>query len=65
MKHCVHTTRAFNSEKIYKPIGKEVMRVELEQNKLNEAYRILEESSEITDLQFSNRLFVYKNEIFD
>ena len=30
MKNCVKTTKAFNSEKLYRPIDREVMRVNQE-----------------------------------
>ena len=65
MRHCMNTTQAHNATDIYRPIEREVMRVELEQNKFNEAYKIIEDSLEITDLDFSNKLFMYKNEVYD
>ena len=65
MQHCVNTTREHNAEDLYRPIDREVMRVDQEQYKLNEAYKIIEDAYEITDLAFSNRLFMYKNEVSD
>ena len=65
MRHCMNTTQAHNATDIYRPIEREVMRVELEQNKFNEAYKIIEDHNEITDLAFSDRLFMYKNELAD
>ena len=65
MRHCMNTTQVHNATDIYRPIEREVMRVELEQNKFNEAYKIIEDSLEITDLDFSNKLFMYKNEVYD
>ena len=50
---------------MFKPTEREILRVDRQQNKLKEAYEIIEDQIEITDLTFSNRLFIYKNEIFD
>lgn len=41
------------------------MRVNLEQDKLKEAYSIIDEQLELTDLEFANKLFLYKNELKD
>ena len=38
------------------------MRLDREQTKLKEAYQIIDDQHEITDLVFSNRLFIYNNE---
>jgi len=48
-----------------KSTEREILRVDRQQNKLKEAYEIIEDQIEITDLNYSNRLFIYKNEVFD
>ena len=48
-----------------KPIDCELLRVEREQMKLSEAYKIIEDQGDITNLVFSNRLFLYKNDVVD
>ena len=63
MGNCLQTTKNFNSKKMFRPIDRELMRVDLEQEKLKDTYRILEEHKDISDLTFANQLFVYKSEL--
>lgn len=62
---CNLTTKAHGAKSALKPIDCELLRVEREQMKLTEAYRIIEDQGDITDLAFSNRLFMYKNDLVD
>ena len=53
------------AKQIYRPIDRDLMRLDREQTKLKEAYQIIDDQHEITDLVFSNRLFIYNNEQTD
>ena len=57
--------KQFATGQIYRPIDRNILRVRHEQSKLKEAYKIIEDQNEITDLAFSDRLFRYKNELAD
>ena len=57
------TTLEHGARDIYRPIDREVLRVNLEQDKLKEAYKLIENFHEVTDLAFSNRLFMYQDEM--
>lgn len=63
--NCNRTAKAHGARTMLKPIDCELLRVEREQMKLTEAYRIIEDQGDITDLVFSNRLFLYKNDLVD
>lgn len=65
MQTCVDTKRTAGAKKLFKPIDREIMRVNLEQDKLKEAYNIIDENLEVTDLDFANKLFLYKNDLMD
>ena len=65
IKTCADTKKAYGTGQIYRPIDREILRVRHEQSKLKEAYKIIEDQNEITDLAFSDRLFRYKNELAD
>ena len=65
MQTCVDAKKAFGTGQIYRPIDREILRVRHEQTKLKEAYKIIEDQIEITDLAYSDRLFMYKNELAD
>lgn len=62
---CNETNKAYGSKILYRQTDVEMMRVNQEQNKLQEAYETLENQLEITDLAFNNRLFMYHNEMAD
>ena len=59
------TNKKYASKQLYKQTDREFMRMEMEQNKMDEAYRVLENQLDITDLAFNNRLFMYHNEQSD
>ena len=65
MQTCAHTTKAHGAQRIYRPIGRELLRVNQEQSKLGEAYNLIEDHLDITDLEYANRLFMYKDSVLD
>ena len=65
MHTCTDLSNQEGAQKIYRPIDRDLLRLDREQHKLKEAYRIIEDQIEITDLNFANRLFVYHNEEAD
>ena len=65
MQNCNETNRAHGASRLYRPIDRELLRVNQEQKKLGDAYSIIEEHLDITDLDYANKLFMYKNGLLD
>ena len=59
MYTCTNLTKTEEAKKIYRPTDREKMRLDRQHDKIKEAYRIIDDQLEITDLNFSNRLFIY------
>ena len=62
MRSCVKMSNEEAAKKIYRPIERDLMRLDREQTKLKEAYRIIDDQHHISDITFANRLFIYHNE---
>ena len=65
MYTCTNLSKTDDAIKIFKPTDLEKMRLDRQHDKTKEAYRIIDDQIEITDLNFSNRLFIYHNEQMD
>ena len=62
---CYHLEHAESSKDAYRPIDKEMLLVQHRQEKLAEAYQILEQQAEMTDFDFKKKLFLYQNSVLE
>ena len=65
IRACYHLEQAESSKDAYRPIDKEMLLVQHRQEKLAEAYQILEQQAEMTDFDFKKKLFLYQNSVLE
>ena len=62
---CWHIEQGESSKELFRPIDKELLLEGHKQDKLKEAYQILEVQNDMTDYDFKKKLFHYQNSVIE